>query len=147
MCEGDSEWNIKITTRFLAWRRSAGKEELKKQYRKLARKYHPDVNTTDMDAGLRFGEISEAYDVLSDDEKRRKYDALGSGERSFSYGPQGLRQNQGSGPGKKAGLPRDPGLGWHLRERFEQLGILQDHLWRSFWQRRRRPLCPQGTEP
>jgi len=58
--------------------KSAGKEELKKQYRKLARKYHPDVNTKDKDAGLRFGEISEAYDVLSDDDKRRKYDAFGS---------------------------------------------------------------------
>jgi curved DNA-binding protein len=58
--------------------KSAGKEELKRQYRKLARKYHPDVNTTDKDAGLRFGEISEAYDVLSDDDKRRKYDAFGA---------------------------------------------------------------------
>ena len=52
--------------------KSAGKEEIKKKYiRKLARQYHPDVNTSDKDAGLKFGEISEAYDVLSDDEKRR----------------------------------------------------------------------------
>jgi len=58
--------------------KGVGKEELKKQYRKLARKYHPDVNTADKDAGLRFGEISEAYDVLSDDEKRRKYDEFGA---------------------------------------------------------------------
>lgn len=58
--------------------KTAGKDELKKQYRKLARKYHPDVNTTDKNAGAKFGEISEAYEVLSDDEKRRKYDAFGS---------------------------------------------------------------------
>ncbi len=58
--------------------KTAGKEEIKKQYRKLARQFHPDVNTTDKNAGLKFGEISEAYEVLSDDEKRRKYDAFGS---------------------------------------------------------------------
>ena len=58
--------------------KSVGKTELKSRYRKLARQYHPDVNTTDKDAASRFAEISEAYAVLSDDEKRKKYDALGS---------------------------------------------------------------------
>ncbi|MGO8692935.1 MAG: DnaJ C-terminal domain-containing protein [Rectinemataceae bacterium] len=58
--------------------RTAKKEELKKQYRKLARQYHPDVNTTDKNAAARFSEITEAYDVLTDDEKRQKYDAFGS---------------------------------------------------------------------
>lgn len=52
--------------------------ELKNQYRKLARKYHPDVNTTDKNAASKFAEISEAYEVLSDNEKRKKYDALSS---------------------------------------------------------------------
>lgn len=58
--------------------RTAGKEEIKKQYRKLARQYHPDVNTTDKNAAARFREISEANEVLTDDEKRKKYDAFGS---------------------------------------------------------------------
>jgi curved DNA-binding protein len=58
--------------------RTAGKEELKKKYRKLARQYHPDVNTTDKNAAARFREITEAYEVLTDDEKRKKYDAFGS---------------------------------------------------------------------
>jgi curved DNA-binding protein len=58
--------------------KTAGKADIKKKYRELARKYHPDVNVTDKDAGVKFGEISEAYEVLSDDEKRRKYDAFGS---------------------------------------------------------------------
>lgn len=58
--------------------RTAGKDELKKQYRKLARQYHPDVNTTDKNAASKFREITEAYEVLADDEKRRKYDAFGS---------------------------------------------------------------------
>lgn len=64
--------------KILGLAKGVGKDELKKQYRKLARKYHPDVNTTDKDAGARFAEISEAYEVLSDDERRKKYDALGS---------------------------------------------------------------------
>jgi curved DNA-binding protein len=54
------------------------KDELRKQYRILARKYHPDINTTDKNASSKFAEISEAYEVLSDDEKRKKYDELGS---------------------------------------------------------------------
>ena len=54
------------------------KEEIKKQYRKLARKYHPDVNPTDKDAAHRFAEINEANEVLTDDDKRKKYDTLGS---------------------------------------------------------------------
>jgi len=75
--------------KILGVEKTAGKEELKRQYRKLARQYHPDVNTTDRNAGKKFGEISEAYEVLSDDEKRKKYDALGSDwERSRSTGQE-----------------------------------------------------------
>jgi curved DNA-binding protein len=64
--------------KILGVEKNAGKDELKKQYRKLARQYHPDVNTVDKNAGSKFGEISEAYEVLSDPEKRKKYDAFGS---------------------------------------------------------------------
>lgn len=56
--------------------RTATKEELKKKYRGLARQYHPDVNN-EPDAGERFKEISEAYEVLSDDDKRAAYDRFG----------------------------------------------------------------------
>src|SRR2546430_14583737 len=78
--------------------RGANADEIKKAFRKLARKYHPDVNPGDKKAELRFKEINEAYEVLSDPDKRRKYDTLGpnwqeqfgppsgAGRRTYTYG-------------------------------------------------------------
>jgi len=62
--------------------RSASTDEIKKAYRTLALKYHPDRNPDDAEAEKKFKEISEAYDVLSDDTKRKQYD---------TYGHDGLR--------------------------------------------------------
>jgi len=58
--------------------RSAKDDEIKKAYRKLARKFHPDLNPNDKQAEDKFKEIQEAYEVLSDSEKRKKYDQLGA---------------------------------------------------------------------
>ena len=58
--------------------KNASQEEIKKAYRKLARKYHPDANPDDKKAEERFKEVSEAYEVLGDEEKRKQYDTLGS---------------------------------------------------------------------
>ncbi len=52
--------------------------DLKKAYRKLARKYHPDVNPDDQEAEKKFKEISAAYDILSNPEKRAEYDQMGA---------------------------------------------------------------------
>lgn len=64
--------------------RSATDKEIKSAYRKLARKYHPDVNPNDKSAEARFKEVSEAYEVLSDPEKRKLYDQYGSNWEAVS---------------------------------------------------------------
>lgn len=58
--------------------KNASKDEIKKAYRELARKYHPDLNPDDKNAEEKFKEIQEAHEILSDEEKRKSYDAFGS---------------------------------------------------------------------
>src|ERR1700687_3114040 len=61
----------------LGIKKTATADEIRKAFRKAARKYHPDVNPGDKKAEEKFKEISEANDVLSDDKKRKVYDQLG----------------------------------------------------------------------
>jgi len=75
--------------KILGVEKTATKDEIKKAYRKLARKYHPDVNQDDKKAEEKFKEINEASEVLTDSEKRAKYDQLGSSWQSFQQGGGG----------------------------------------------------------
>jgi molecular chaperone DnaJ len=75
--------------------RSAGENEIKKAYRKLARQYHPDVNPGDKTAEEKFKEVADAYDVLSDPEKRARYD---------QFGHAGTDPSQGGGFGDAGGF-------------------------------------------
>ena len=68
--------------------KSASEKEIKQAYRKLARKFHPDVNPGDKSAEARFKEINEAYEVLGDSDKRRKYDELGANWRMYEQAQQ-----------------------------------------------------------
>ena len=68
--------------------RSAGEDEIKKAYRQAAKKYHPDLNPGDKDAEAKFKEVNEAYEVLSDSEKKARYD---------QYGHAGVDPNFGAG--------------------------------------------------
>jgi DnaJ-class molecular chaperone len=87
----------------LGVQKTATEKEIKQAFRKLARKHHPDVNPGDKAAEAKFKEINEANEVLSDSEKRRKYDELGSNWRAYDQpggGPQaGRNPNAGGAPG------------------------------------------------
>ena len=74
--------------------KNATDAEIKKEYRKLAKKYHPDVNQNNEAASNKFKEINEAYEVLSDKEKRKQYDMFGS-NYNFSGGDNFDPRNYG----------------------------------------------------
>ena len=68
--------------------KTASEKEIKQAFRKLARKFHPDVNPGDKAAEAKFKEINEAYEVLGDADKRRKYDELGANWRMYEQAQQ-----------------------------------------------------------
>lgn len=85
--------------------RTASADEIKKAFRKLARQYHPDVNPGDKKAEAKFKEINEAYEVLSDPDKRKKYDLLGPNWQE-QFGFSGARRGSSFG-GRGASSPYD----------------------------------------
>lgn len=97
------DWFDKDFYKVLGVSKDVSEAELKKTYRKLSRKYHPDTNPGDAKAEAKFKEISEAYSVLSDKKERAEYDqvrAMGNGARFTGGAGQGYQQSyQGGFPG------------------------------------------------
>ncbi len=77
--------------------KSATKADIKKAYRRLARKYHPDLNPNDKEAQARFQQINEAHEVLSDPEKRKKYDEYGKDWQHADQFEEARKQQAASG--------------------------------------------------
>lgn len=94
--------------------KTATADEIKKAYRKMAIKYHPDKNPGDKEAEEKFKEAAEAYDVLSNEEKRKKYDQFG-----HSMGPQGFGGGAGGFGGGFGGFQAG---GFSMEDIFEQFG-------------------------
>ena len=112
--------------RTLGVARTATEKEVKAAYRKAARKYHPDVNPDNKDAESRFKEINAAYEVLSDADKRKKYDQFGA---NWEHGDQMNAQWERARP---RGCRR-----WSSSRR----GTWGRRRWRSIRAHYRRRLC------
>ena len=74
--------------KILGVNKDASQDDIKKAYKKLARQYHPDLNPNDPDAHRKFQEINEANEVLSDPEKRKKYDHIVEHAEALGMGSQ-----------------------------------------------------------
>ncbi len=112
------DWLEKDFYKILGVSEDAEDKEITKAYRKLARKYHPDANPDDKTAEDKFKEVSEAYDVLSDNERRREYDEI------RKYGPAAGMFGGGFGGGARGGGPQGGGFGFDTSNLSDILGDL-----------------------
>ena len=120
----------------LGVKKEASEADIKKAFRKLARKYHPDINPGDKSAEQKFKELNEAYEVLSDAKKRQQYDQFGHGAFEQGFG-------QGAGPG--AGGFGFEGFGGPGADQFARGGF-GDIFGNIFGERKARPRGPQKGE-
>ena len=93
--------------------KTATGKEIKQAYRKLARKYHPDVNPGDKSAEAKFKELTEANEVLGDPEKRKKYDELGANWRMYEQAGPGGPGFGGQGGAWNVNVGGSPSGGFH----------------------------------
>lgn len=136
--------------------RNASQKDIQSAFRRLARKYHPDVNPGDKGAEQRFKEISEAHDVLSDPEKRKRYDQFGAQWENVGAGggagPQARYQTVEFDPEELRNVFRNFGFGGGAAEQAppEGGGSFSDLFGSVFGRNRGRPdgapVTPPATE-
>jgi curved DNA-binding protein len=111
--------------------KSATEKDIKAAYRKLARKFHPDLNPNDTEANKKFQQINEANEVLSDPEKRKKYDKYGENWQHGEEHEQYARQQQQS-RGQYSGFGGGQGQGFENFENFGDGGDFSDFFQQMF---------------
>ena len=99
--------------------KSASEDEIKRAYKKMARKYHPDLNPDNKEAEEKFKEVNEAYEVLSDSDKKARYDQFGFAGVDPNYGA-------GAGAGGSRCGPSRTGLDLQLRPDGQHGQILRE---------------------
>ena len=116
--------------------KNASEKDIKAAYRKLARQYHPDLNPNDPEANKKFQQINEANEVLSDPEKRKKYDKYGEhwqhGEEHEQYARQQQQNRQQYGGGQYSGFGGGFGQGFENYEEFSGGGDFSDFFQQMF---------------
>src|SRR4249919_3647458 len=108
--------------KILGVEKTASQEDIKNAYRKLARKLHPDMNPNDKEAHSKFQQVNEANEVLSDAEKRKKYDQYGKDWQHADAFEQAKQQRESGGGGYSGGSTyqeHDFGQGGDFSEFFE----------------------------
>lgn len=118
--------------------KNATQEEIKRAYRKLAMKYHPDRNPGDKSAEEKFKEITEANEVLSDPEKRKKYDTLGANWKNYEHAGQGFDDFFSQFGGAQGGGGRTYTFSGDLGDLFGNLGGFSDFFESFFGSRGRK---------
>ena len=98
--------------KILGVNKDASQDDIKKAYKKLARQYHPDLNPNDPDAHRKFQEINEANEVLSDPEKRKKYDQYGENWKHADEFEAQRKQYGQQGGGFGGGFSNGGGTYW-----------------------------------
>ena len=125
MADGESLYDV------LGVPRDASPADVKAAYRRLAQRWHPDVNAGSPDAAAQFRRIGEAYGVLSDPDQRRAYDHAGAGRGAYWQDRRPGRE-QGGGSGRAAGEPRGVAGGMRRGYGVEQVEAGEPGDWGPF---------------